>query len=826
MPSVYQPYTLALICAALLSMALVAWIFKHPSTLGTRSFALLTGAIAMWSFLSVFEVIAQDIPTKQFSGSLKYLFIVIVPAAWFTFGLFYAGRMQRMRPGALTLLMVVPLTTLGMISTNGYHHLMFTHVDWRMMNGLLLPVRTYGPWFWIHTAYSYALLLLGFFYLTRSVIDSQLLFRRQTVALIITALAPWLCNMQFLFGPALFPHPDLTPLSFSISSLAVMWGILRYRLVDILPIARDRIIENLIDGILVLDNNGRILDHNPAVVAQTGLTQHDLIGCQAEQVIPWWSDLPTLSQLEGMDQPIVIEVQGADHRVRLIHLSAATLRNKEKRIGSILTLRDVTALKKVQDALRQSEARFKSLSENAPVVIIALDQEGLISYINPAWQTILGHERLSSVGKPLSQFLTPEVRRICNEDFDHLISGRRQVVERQIQIAERSGSLRKFAYTAAANADEEGRITGIIVLAKDITEEDQLQFQLFQSQKMEAIGTLAGGIAHDFNNLLMGMQANVSLLRLNNQPPSAHEEKLRRIEDQIQSGAALTRQLLGYARRGKYQVDILDIHKVIEETLNIVQRTNKDILVQRFPNADPSFMAADQGQMELVLLNLFVNAMDAMANGGRLRVCTRHLRLPEADTTWPDAKPGAYIEISVADTGVGMDRATLARIFEPFFTTKEIGQGTGLGLASVYGVVKNHGGFIHIDSEPGRGTDVRLLFAASPARIQPTGTIAETDDQRPLSPKALRVLIVDDEPPILDSVKEMVESLGFTVTATQKAREALDIFQQAHETIDLVMLDMVMPEMDGAELFQRLREIDSDIKVIIISGYGRNKIPS
>gem|GEM_PF-1028047 len=815
-----QPYALLLLSAAGISAALAVSVLIRPRpTLGSHSFVVLMGSISLWAFLNLFEVIAQDLPTKQFSGHLKYLFIVTVPVAWFVFSLYYSNRIKNLRLSHLALLAAVPVLTLVMTATNDIHHLMFETIEWQRSHNMVIPLRHFGPWFWIHTAYSYALMFLGFLFLARTFVDSQRIYRSQAISLLIAALAPWLCNIFFLTGANPLPNLDLTPFAFTISGLSVMWGILRYRLLHIVPVARDIVIQNMQDGIFVLDGRHRILDVNPAAADLAGEQQQLLIGRQAQQVISWWPRSSGPKEVfDPTHPPALIEIahQG---RLRQLQMSASVLHHKGRSWGYLVIVQDVTEIRATQEAMRRSEDRMKAISENAPVIILSLDESGTITYVNPFWKTILGHERDEVVGRPFTRFVVEDPSNSCGDTFDGLMNGRQRVVEGHFIFRHKNETQITFNFTASVNSDGEGRITGIICVARDVTEEERLKAQLFQSQKMEAIGTLAGGIAHDFNNLLMGMQANISLLSLENEAQDELQEKLKRIEDQIQCGASLTRQLLGYARKGKYVVAVLDIHNPINEALQVVQRTNKHIRVNRSLNADPSLLEAYQGQVELVFLNLFVNAADAMPKGGDLTVSTRLARYPDQSGQWPELKPGAYIEIKISDTGVGMDQNTLERIFEPFFTTKEIGRGTGLGLASVYGVVKNHNGHIQVNSQVGCGTTFTLLFPAAPLGEVPVG---------PLPPSAVAVprgghiLLVDDEPHILAYIGEMIQSLGFVVLPAGNGQEALRIFEKNHRGIDLVILDMCLPVMDGREIFERLQVIDPRVKIIIASGYGLN----
>lgn len=773
------------------------------------------GSVSLWAFLNLFEVIAQDLSTKQFAGNLKYLFIVTIPVAWLVFALYYSNRIRRLRFMHLALLTAIPLLTLAMIATNELHHLMFQHIEWRPSRHLIIPMRQFGPWFWIHTAYSYGLLFLGFIFLARTCVDAQRIYRSQAISLLIAAVAPWLCNIFFLSGAQPLPDLDLTPFAFTISGLAIMWGILRYRLLDVVPIARDIVIQNMDDGIVVLDKYHRILDLNPAAAKLAGEHPKALIGRRADQAIAWWP-MSGINDFNAPESPAVIEVE-QEGRSRYFQMAPSVLNGGNKPLGRLVTLRDITEIRATQEAVQRSEDRFKAISENAPVIILSVDETGTITYVNPFWKSILGHHRNEVLGRPFTHFVAEDPAGACHDIFNRLMNGSSRVAEGYLDFSHKSQGKRRFNFTASANSDSEGRITGIICVARDVTEEERLKRQLFQSQKMEAVGTLAGGIAHDFNNLLMGMQANVSLLRLEYETHDALQDKFKRIEDQIQCGASLTRQLLGYARQGKYVVAPIDVHQPIEEALTVVQRTNKNIRIHRSLAADPSILEADQGQMELVLLNLFVNAADAMPKGGDLTVSTRFAKHDELPGHWPDIKPGRYIEIKVADTGVGMDHSTQERIFEPFFTTKEIGRGTGLGLASVYGVVKNHSGHIQVNSELGQGTTFTLLFEAVACAQTRSGT------PPPVAEEALRgghILLIDDESHILEYIGEMIQSLGFIVLPAADGQEAVRIFAQNHRIINLVVLDMYLPGMDGKEVFERLRAIDPDVKIIIASGYG------
>ncbi len=355
----------------------------------------------------------------------------------------------------------------------------------------------------------------------------------------------------------------------------------------------------------------------------------------------------------------------------------------------------------------------------------------------------------------------------------------------------------------------------IIVILTDVSEQKRMEAQLIQAQKMEAIGTLAGGIAHDFNNLLMVIQGNASLMLLDVNPAHPHYEMLRTIEKQVQSGSKLTSQLLGYARKGRYELRPLHLNQLVADTSEAFGRTRKNITIHRDLAGNLFACEADQGQIEQVLMNLFVNAADAMPGGGDLFLKTINVNYQDIKAKLYTPTQGDYILLTVTDTGVGMDSKILDRIFDPFFTTKELGRGTGLGLASTYGIVKGHGGYIEVESEKGRGSTFKVYLPASGKPAQQT-----VKPSAPISKAIGTVLLVDDEEVILDVSEKVLKVLGYKVLVARSGAEAIEIFKKHLDTIDLVLLDIIMPHMGGGEVYDRLKEISPVVKVLLLSGYS------
>ncbi|MFO7688815.1 MAG: response regulator [Desulfobacterales bacterium] len=361
-----------------------------------------------------------------------------------------------------------------------------------------------------------------------------------------------------------------------------------------------------------------------------------------------------------------------------------------------------------------------------------------------------------------------------------------------------------------------GRMAGLeFDLMEKEREQERIREQMYRAQKLESLGLLAGGVAHDFNNLLMGIQGRASLMLDEGNTPLPLIEHIRAIEEYVNRAAELTRQLLGFARGGKYDVKPADINVVLDHSAQMFGRTKKEISIHMDFAPDLKPVEIDRRQIEQVFLNLFVNAWHAMPEGGKLTLKTANVLLDEADVEPHGTAPGRYVKISVTDTGIGMDAATLKKIFDPFFTTRKMGRGTGLGLAMVYGIVKNHEGLISVHSDVGQGSTFSIWLPASDKQI----VAEEKDAERRLSGTE-SILLVDDEAMITAVGEKMLLRLGYRVCVASGGKAAVELFRRNHNDIQLVIIDMIMPDMNGGETFDRLREIQPDVKVLLSSGYS------
>jgi PAS domain S-box-containing protein len=485
-------------------------------------------------------------------------------------------------------------------------------------------------------------------------------------------------------------------------------------------------------------------------------------------------------------------------------------------IAMLSTTTNVTESKQVEGALEQRDEKYRTILETIPDPVVLFDIECKVEYFNPAFTCVFGWTLDECFGKSMDVFVPEDAWPEIKTMSDKLLAGKSfSGIETRCYTKE--GNIVHVSISGAVYRDRERNSRGSAINLRDISEQKKLERQLQQIQKMEAIGTLAGGIAHDFNNLLMGIQGRTALMYLQIGPHHPHVEHLKAIEDCIKSSVKLTKQLLGFARGGKYEVKPTDMNEIIDKSADRFGRIKKEVTIHFKSQTDIWSVEADQQQIEQVFLNLYVNAWQAMPGGGDLYIQTENIVVDENCKRPYQVEPGKYIQISLTDTGVGMDKAIRERIFDPFFTTKRMDRGAGLGLASVYGIIKNHGGFIDVYSEKDIGTTFKIHLPASKKEPVKENNVYE---------KVLRgtetILFVDDEDMIIQVGQDMIESLGYEVLIAENGKEAVEIYEKNMEKIDMVMLDIIMPVMDGGETYDKLKEINPDIKVLLSSGYGIN----
>ncbi len=455
--------------------------------------------------------------------------------------------------------------------------------------------------------------------------------------------------------------------------------------------------------------------------------------------------------------------------------------------------------------------------EQLAETIIITDINGKIQYANPSFEKITGYSIEEAIGK------TPRMLKSGQQDelfyknlWDTIKAG--NIWRGHFINKRKNGEFYEEEAVISSVRDSQGKLTHFVAVKRDVTQEIKMANQLRQSQKMEAIGTLAGGIAHDFNNLLTGVLCYTNIIKLKSKMDDRIFQAADVIEKAAHQGAQLTAQLLGFARRGKHQIIPVDIHTAIQDVIKILSRTiPKNIAITQKLQAVAPYIMGDPGQMEQIIINLAVNASDAMPNGGELIIETNIEELDEKYCkSHAGAEPGKYLLITVTDTGTGISKDLQDRIFEPFFTTKEPGKGTGMGLATVYGIVKNHNGSVRVYSEVGHGTTFKIylpLYAGQDIPVKPMPS-------KTFITGTARILLVDDEQMVRDASAEVLRHLGYKVVTASDGEEAIEYYKNFYGEIDLVILDMIMPNKGGRDCFREMKKINPDIIAILSTGYG------
>jgi PAS domain S-box-containing protein len=478
------------------------------------------------------------------------------------------------------------------------------------------------------------------------------------------------------------------------------------------------------------------------------------------------------------------------------------------RIQRVIGLEDVHS-REITKELLMVKSHFEAVLGGLDEGMLEMTDDGRIVFANPSVLEIVG---------------VPEERLLASDFADLFETADRSRVRAVLARKVTEGSVIEETPLALKGKLVEIKAIGLeddpkklIVILKDVTERQRWETYLREAKKMESIGTLAAGIAHDFNNILMGIQGNSSLMLLDINPTHQHYAKLKNIEKQIKSATKLTGQLLGYASKGRYEIRSINLNELIQETYEAFRSSRREITVRMDLAEDLADIQGDIGQIEQVLLNLFVNAGDAMPASGQLYLTTANTDHKHMSSKLYSPKEGRYVFFSITDTGTGMDPETQGRIFEPFFTTKEMGRGTGLGLASVYGILKGHGGYIDVESQKGMGTTFRFYL---PAVERKPKAKPEAEEKKGLGKPQNVILLIDDEELFRKIGGDMLKALGYRILLASSGREAAELFRKNRNKVDLVILDIVMPEMRGSQVFDRLREIDPTVKILLASGYS------
>ncbi|MGO9735955.1 MAG: PAS domain S-box protein [Desulfomonilaceae bacterium] len=565
------------------------------------------------------------------------------------------------------------------------------------------------------------------------------------------------------------------------------------------------------------DRLGKILSANHAAANMHGYTIEELLTMNIK-------DLDTEESAKEMPERIARVLRGETVRDEVMHrrkdgtvfpleINARLLRLGDHPYALAID-RDITERKVSEAALKASEERMRTLIEVSPIGITIVRQ-GVYIYTNPAFVRMFGYDDINEiVGRPLESLCVPEERAFIKKVARDRAAGLHTPQYEITGLSKDGRRLNLSVWGTMADFDGEPATFAFVV---DETKEKSLRLQLIQVQKMESLGALAGGVAHDFNNLLQVVLGYSELMISSKKLDERTVTDLSKINHAAKDGAELAKRLLAFSRKGEINRIPVNLNEQVEKLKGMLERTiPKMIEIRLALNADPAMVTADPTQIDQVLLNLAVNARDAMPNGGKLNIETTNVALDEEECRLHvGSKAGDCVLLTVSDTGIGMDPQTLEQIFEPFFTTKSEGKGTGLGLSIVYGVVRRHEGFITCDSEPGRGTTFRIYLPALSENA-----VKNVDVGPDVTPKGGNetILLVDDEEYVRDLAVRFLTSAGYNVITASNGREAIEIFERDRGMISLIILDLIMPEIGGMQCLEEIKKIDPNARVLIASG--------
>ena len=529
----------------------------------------------------------------------------------------------------------------------------------------------------------------------------------------------------------------------------------------------------------------------------------------------------------GARQLTEVMMKGPAGNNFLVSINQTVVTERDGRVRTRGVVHDLTQERQMRQALKASEDRFQRFFEEAPLGIVLVDTEGVIKDCNMAYAALVGIEVEKLEGMCLKKLIESDDQEVMLAKITTIEQGQKMSVPMEIIL--RAEGDRKIATQMHARRFKHSE--DIVLHFIDLTEQKELETQFAQSQKMQAVGQLAGGIAHDFNNLLTAIIGFSDLLLLRHKPGDPSFGDIMQVKQNSNRAANLVRQLLAFSRQQTLRAKVHDVTDILTEVSHLIRRLiGSNIELELMHGSDLGLIKVDEGQMEQVLINLAVNARDAMEGGGQLTIFTENFENKKSKKCIEDDMPaGKWVKISVQDTGCGIAKENLTRIIEPFFTTKDVGQGTGLGLATVYGIIRQTGGYLDIDTAEGKGTSFIIYFPRlSEAELaqeeEPEAKEADEQSTGDLTGTA-RILLVEDEDAVRTFSSRALANKGYEVLTAENGVAALNMMEnQDNKNIDLLITDVMMPDMDGPTLAQRMRQDSPELRIIFISGYTEDKL--
>ncbi|MBU1635930.1 PAS domain S-box protein [bacterium] len=600
------------------------------------------------------------------------------------------------------------------------------------------------------------------------------------------------------------------------------------------------LIEASLDPLVTIDPGGKITDVNKAIEIATGRTRKEIIGSDFSN---YFTEPAKAKEgykqvfKKGIVRDYSLEIKHKNGSVISVLYNASLYKDESgKVIGIFAAARDITKHKKAEDKLERLSRQYELILNSINEGIYGVDMQGNTTFINPAVESITGFGTKELIGHhqhDILHYLKPDGSHYPSEECPIYMAFKDGLVHHVTDeiFWRKNGTSFPVEYTATP-IRKQGKIVGSVVVFRDITErkkmeeeKETLEYQLRQSQKLESIGTLAGGVAHDFNNLLTIIQGRTQLLLLDTNENDPKSRDLRQILDASTRAASLTRQLLLFSRKETMEMKTVNLNQTINNLLKMLNRLiGEDLSVKTILTPELWSVEADEGNLEQVIMNLTVNARDAMPDGGILTIQTENLQLSEKDCKIiPESNTGHFVRLMIEDTGTGIPKDIIDKIFDPFFSTKAVGKGTGLGLSVVYGIVKKHNGWINVYSETDQGTTFKIYLPATKSSAQEK--INEKDITiELLNGNGERVLLIEDDPGVLKYAESALRQFGYSPFPALDGKQAIAVFQQEAGNFDLILSDVVLPDINGLDLVVKLTEEHPGIPVIMCSGYTEDKV--
>ena len=800
-------YSLIFLTGSVVLTLIGSHSISRKTTDGALALGLFILAASLYSFGCAMELTVNSLAQKEFWLGVEYLAIPQLPTLALIFAIQYAGKKKWATRKFISSVIGFSLLISVMEWTNNFHHWYYSSVALDATGLFPVIATTKGFLYWAFMIYTNAAAFSTNALLLNASRRGKREYRKQALIFSVGSMAPWAFLLVYLAGMS--PGGlDITPLGFVLTGIIYVWGTFRYRMFDLVPIALENIWENMKDGMILIDDTGLLLNFNASARKILSWFAAPSQGMNIATDFHEFSDyMRDWDAIE--DEGHFLTVGETPKKYFNVSISPI-LDGKNHELGRAVILTDITERKEMEEDISESERNYRELVENALVGVYKVKLDGAIIYANKAMADMLGYDspqELMAVNSSATYKIDNERDNLITE----VLNFGRTRKSMEFELVTKKGEVRNVLLSASLDKDV---ISG---MAKDITEIRTLESQFIQAQKLEGLGNIAAGIAHDFNNLLGVILGYSEWLGKSGYDKARIERGMKAIVQSAERGKSLVRQLMTFARKTNTTFVPVQVNEVVRELERVMVETfPKTIeiftrLMDRLP-----YVSGDQTQINQVLLNMCLNARDAMEKGGRLRISTNTTPGKLLAGRFPDVTSREFVEIQITDTGTGMDENTRQRIFEPFFTTKGIGKGTGLGLSVAYGIVESHRGYIEVESRVGEGTTFSVYL---PVMEEPSEQLSFGIG----SPSEIRggketVLIAEDEEMLRELVTYILSSNGYRTLTAADGYEALDVFKKNDRLISLVISDLGLPKISGEDLVAGIKHLRPEAKVIVASG--------